>query len=383
MEDNKVEVLFENGAYYEGFVTGVMENEVLVSFPDDWYSETKFNYDNVRLPLSDEQCSTEFIYNQEIEVKSVIEPHPCYGWVKAIIKMISGNPPSQFVVQYLNSTAEQIFVSPDKIRCSNINSHINGNTFYTTDIDVPEDVREFAKIDGIHKDLQIAIGASLVLYNPDRSMLSVISRSPLTSKITLILADVHFRKLNHNVMLLKKTEELAKQLESSKLNITSSPYSDEFNVLDELMGLAIGTRGTNIERARRIDGITNIELDKHTGIFKIYVNSKDSIKKARRILEYKKKCLQVQRDFIGKLIGKNGSNIKDIIAKSGVIKIEIEGDKGLQPNIPRKEGYVLFVIVGTVESIFTAKVLIKQIKELEQNRKETQMEMAMQRRYNR
>jgi len=73
-------------------------------------------------------------------------------------------------------------------------------------------------------------------------------------------------------MLLKKTEELAKQLESSKLNITSLPYSDEFNVLDELMGLAIGTRGTNIERARRIDGITNIELDKHTGIFKIYGN---------------------------------------------------------------------------------------------------------------
>jgi len=92
--------------------------------------------------LSDEQCSTEFIYNQEIEVKSVIEPHPCYGWVKAIIKMISGNPPSQFVVQYLNSTAEEIFVSLDKIRCSNINSHINGNTFYTTDIDVPEGVRE-------------------------------------------------------------------------------------------------------------------------------------------------------------------------------------------------------------------------------------------------
>ncbi|CAI6362235.1 unnamed protein product [Macrosiphum euphorbiae] len=337
MEDNKVEVLFENGSYYESFVTGVMENEVLVSFPDDWYSETKFNYDNVRLPLSDEQCSTEFIYNQEIEVKSVIEPHPCYWWVKAIIKMISGNPPSQFVVQYLNTTAEEIFVSPDKIRCSNINSHINGNTFYITDIDVPEDVREFAKIDGIHKDLQIAIGASLVLYNPDRSMLSVISLSPLTSKITLILAD--FRKLNHNVMLLKKTEELAKQLESSKLNITSSPYSGEFNVLDELMGLAIGTRGTNIERARRIDGITSIELDKHTRIFKIYGNSKDSIKKARRILEYKKKCLQVQRDFIGKLIGKNGCNIKDIIAKSGV--------------------------------------------ELEQNRKETQMEMAMQRRYNR
>jgi len=106
-----------------------------------WCPETKFNYDNVRLPLSDEQLGTKFINNQEIEVKSLREPPSCYGWVKAVIKMISGNPPSQFVVQYFNSTVTEI-VSPDKIRCSNINSHINGNTFYTFDIDVPEDVRE-------------------------------------------------------------------------------------------------------------------------------------------------------------------------------------------------------------------------------------------------
>jgi len=91
----------------------------------------------------------------------------------------------------------------------------------------------------------------------------------LPSKGALVLADMHFKNLNLKVMLLK-TEELAKQLESSKLNITSSSYTDEFNVHDDLMGLVIGTRGTNIKRARRIDGITNIELDKHTSIFKIY-----------------------------------------------------------------------------------------------------------------
>lgn len=127
-----------------------------------------------------------------------------------------------------------------------------------------------AKIDGIHKDLQKAIGASLVLYNPDQSVLSIISRSPLTSKRALMLADMHFRNLNQKVMLIKKTEELARQLESSKLQITSSSYTDEFNVRDDLMGLAIGAHGTNIQQARRVDGITNIELDEHTGVFKIY-----------------------------------------------------------------------------------------------------------------
>lgn len=106
-----------------------------------WYPETKFNCANVRLPLSDGQCVTEFTDNQEIEVKAVRDPHPCYGWLKAVIKIIHGIPPSQFVVQYLDSPITEI-VSPDRVRCRNTNAHINGDTFYKFDIEVPEDVRE-------------------------------------------------------------------------------------------------------------------------------------------------------------------------------------------------------------------------------------------------
>jgi len=48
---------------------------------------------------------------------------------------LCSNAPS--VAQYFNSTVKEI-VSPVKIKCSNI----NGDTFYTFDIPVPEDVRE-------------------------------------------------------------------------------------------------------------------------------------------------------------------------------------------------------------------------------------------------
>ncbi|XP_008189898.1 fragile X mental retardation syndrome-related protein 1-like isoform X2 [Acyrthosiphon pisum] len=221
-----------------------MENEVLVSFSNDWFPETKFNYDNVRLPLSDDQCSTEFINN--------------------------------------------------------------------------------AKIDGIHKNLQTVIGASLVLFTPDQSVWSVISRSPLTVKKNIDVS-LHFRNRNQNVMVRIKSGKLAKQ---QKIPCYSLHHHLILMNLMYVMTLWLWLLVLMALISNELAGLRNI----------------DAVMKAREVAEYTKEFLQVPRNFMGKDFGINSSNIKDIIEKSGVNELKILRDDETQPAIPREDGQFPFVL---------------------------------------
>lgn len=74
-----------------------------------------------------------------------------------------------------------------------------------------------AKIENAHKEFQNVVDASLIKYVPDKGVLLVITRSDSTKGRARLLQDMHFRSLSQKVLLLKRTEEAARQLESTKL----------------------------------------------------------------------------------------------------------------------------------------------------------------------
>jgi fragile X mental retardation protein len=358
MEEFAVEICGENGAYYKASVTDVLDEEVSVAFENDWQPESKFQFSQVRLPPEEVPGKPNFSENQEIEVYSRVNEQKASGWWMAIIKSIHGD---LHVVEYLgreNSYTET--VASERVRPKNPNAPIDKATFCKYEIKVPEDLHEYAKTDNAHKEFHKATDAAICRYVSERGVLKLISRSRNSINRSSKFIRKHFTNLRQKELLIERSKEAARQLESTELQ-KGGGYVDEFSVREDLVGLAIGARGANIQRARKVEGIRNIEHKKNSCTFKIYGETPESVKKARSILENIKESIQVPRILVRKVIGRDGHIIKKILDKSGATQVKVEGDNESQPTIPHERDQVVFVFEGTVESIANAKDLLESL----------------------
>jgi hypothetical protein len=179
-------------------------------------------------------------------------------------------------------------------------------------------IQQASNLDGVKNQS----GAwALSVKNPKAKKMSLTLLGTKTSAETaFMLLQLHSKHQDQLHSLEVEAAKLQEEKEARQEQYGNSVH-DSFKVEDELIGAIVGLKGSHIRKAERDSGVHSAYIE--DGRVIIHGPDQQSVDDCRAMLEIVKDEVQVESNMLGWIIGKRGSNIKEMEQETGVIKIRV------------------------------------------------------------
>ncbi|KAJ1356731.1 Synaptic functional regulator fmr1 [Parelaphostrongylus tenuis] len=343
-----------DGVYYPALADRISADEksLEVTYPGGWRPQESVSLANCRVL----QAKSSLQIRKGDTIEALFEQaNGQTGWQRATVREIKAD---FIVVDSIDGPHHTDVVAASKCRPSGTHYlRLTAADLRTSTIAVPEDlVDHFSSAQNL-LEFQNTVKDIAMVFDKDKREIKLSSFGAMSLKKAAVVSEMFFRDVRLKNGLRARAEEAERMLQHGfHRNERDSPFVDEFEVATDLMGLAIGTHGANIQRARNVEDVDDIQVFEGGGdgqpcIIKIFAKTAAAAQKARAQLDFGVECVPVPRFLVGKLIGKNGKCIQEIVDKSGAIRVQIgDGDDDMDP--------VPFVFTGTREATSMASFLV-------------------------
>lgn len=160
-----------------------------------------------------------------------------------------------------------------------------------------------------------------------------------------MLLDLHIKHFRDMARIHSEREVLATQLESRRA-MRDKGVRVEFPVERDLIGLVVGKGGKTIAETKKATGVELIEVDQSGPKVVIIGATQEAVDRARDRLEFVTQRVPVRPEQIGWLIGRGGSNFRELQEKTKITRL----------NVDKSSNTV--ILVGTLTAVAAAQLYI-------------------------